>query len=44
MVALVERLLELHRKLAAGQAAGISQVLMGGMIDEGSDVDQTRQI
>jgi len=28
----------------AGQAAGISQVLMAGMLDEGSDIDQTRQI
>ena len=44
MVALVERLLALHRKLAAGQAAAISQVLMGGMLDEGSDIGQTRQI
>jgi len=44
MVTLVERLLALHKQLAAGQAAGISQVLMAGMFDEGCDIGQTRQI
>ena len=44
MVVLVERLLALHKKLAADQAAGISQVLVAGMLDEGPDIGQTRQI
>jgi len=44
VVALVERLLALHERLAAGQAAGISKVLMAGMLDEDFDIGQTRQI
>jgi len=44
MVTLVERLLALHKQLAAGQAAGTSQALMAGMLDEDCDIGQARQI